>query len=1052
MLTNTCITAIQRISQANTKPELVQVMKHGIEESVKLIKCRSVLDIMTRLHRNKVGTAEVESLSERMCAKVGGSRARTLVNTVMKWKVSSARKELDKQRYQNTKVWRGIKPVLQKAGPGVLQAYQRVWSREKDELQKQERKRVTKKVRFLCNKHKPKSRVYTVIHGVDVTDKVLPSQEFDSSPQAYGGCTTNSEETSLLSLPPKFTVFEKVDTFEVETQVEKALAKLRWDIQSGASSESDGNVNGEIQEHQSVYNTNTKGFNFVKMRATDLPFNKNVHLPKPVDEQYEIAMQELKNRVVKTTAEFSAGDGASTRNLSGSNLRGDEQAGLKSICSRFKDGSEVVMQTDKSSRFSIDTSLNYKEACKPHYEADKVISVEECDKTERLLSAHAVMWTRILNAGVDVGQHARIKKNMFNKDSPAPPLYGLRKDHKTLPVGEELKGPPVRPVCGAKLSPNSKLSHILCTLLDPVWKSPENSTCCMSTEEMVAEICRANDLKQDGQKPIVGSADVKALYPSLELEFTIDIVCEEFRKSQIYVENVDSKELGLYIALNTTRSRQEEIGIEAFCPERRNHTGRAPTITGSGVAEKPVDRYSPWIMPSVEPTDIQIKEMFVEALRISIGAVMFNHTYVFDSTRRKQVGGGAIGLELTGTIAQVFMMWWDRECLSRLHANGIVPNLYKRYVDDVNVVIDPPLQDNEDVDINEERDARTMKMFKDIGDTIHRSIKLEVDYPTNHEDGKVPILDLKIWVNDEGVVLYEHYMKPISSRFTVHERSAITMSTKRQILTQDALRVLLNCSESLPWLERIKHLQQYENRMQYSGYKPKMRYEVIDSAVKAYRKIQKEASDGVRPMYRLRSWNYVEREKKKREKRANWYRKGGYQSVLFIPATPGSVLKKKCEAEIRNSMFKIRVVEKAGRSLKDMVQKSDPFRGKQCQRTDCPACYGSGKGRCDQSGITYEVCCKGCGEKYIGQTARTMYTRGREHVSSLAGRRGPLWQHCVDKHESAVQEFEFNKRGSYGFDSMMRQISEAVMIENEKPSMNHKEEWNYVHLPRVDVV
>ena len=56
-------------------------------------------------------------------------------------------------------------------------------------------------------------------------------------------------------------------------------------------------------------------------------------------------------------------------------------------------------------------------------------------------------------------------------------------------------------------------------------------------------------------------------------------------------------------------------------------------------------------MSTVEPTSIQRKTMFVEALRISIGAVMFNHTYIFDNIRRKQVSGVAIGLELPGTIA-----------------------------------------------------------------------------------------------------------------------------------------------------------------------------------------------------------------------------------------------------------------------------------------------------------------------------------------------------------------------------------------------------------------
>ena len=205
-------------------------------------------------------------------------------------------------------------------------------------------------------------------------------------------------------------------------------------------------------------------------------------------------------------------------------------------------------------------------------------------------------------------------------------------------------------------------------------------------------------------------------------------------------------------------------------------------------------------------------------------------------------------------------------------------------------------------------------------------------------------------------------------------------------------------------------------------------------------------------MYRERKWNYEEREKKKRDKHDNWYRRGGCQSVLFIPATPDSTLKKRCEAEIRNSAFNIRVVEKAGRSLKDRLQRSDPFRSKKCNREDCPVCYMSGKGRCDQIGITYEIICRQCGDKYIGQTSKNAYVRGREHLSSLENHRGPLWQHCLEKHGSVKQTFQVNKTGSYGNDCMMRQIAESVRIENEKPAMNSKDEWNFVYIPRATAI
>ena len=84
-----------------------------------------------------------------------------------------------------------------------------------------------------------------------------------------------------------------------------------------------------------------------------------------------------------------------------------------------------------------------------------------------------------------------------------------------------------------------------------------------------------------------------------------------------------------------------------------------------------------------------------------------------------------------------------------------------------------------------------------------------------------------MWINEHGKIVYEHYVKPVSSKYTVHERSAMAKKTKRQILTQDALRILLNCSRRLPWATKVRHLEGYSARMQLSGYEVKFRREVL---------------------------------------------------------------------------------------------------------------------------------------------------------------------------------------------------------------------------------
>ena len=74
-------------------------------------------------------------------------------------------------------------------------------------------------------------------------------------------------------------------------------------------------------------------------------------------------------------------------------------------------------------------------------------------------------------------------------------------------------------------------------------------------------------------------------------------------------------------------------------------------------------------------------------------------------------------------------------------------------------------------------------------------------------------------------------------------------------------------------------------RMQYSGYSKGFRYEIVQSALHAYKKIQKLDRTGVKPMYTPKEWRQNERRKEKEEKRGSWYKKDNYSSVIFVPAT-----------------------------------------------------------------------------------------------------------------------------------------------------------------------
>ena len=192
-----------------------------------------------------------------------------------------------------------------------------------------------------------------------------------------------------------------------------------------------------------------------------------------------------------------------------------------------------------------------------------------------------------------------------------------------------------------------------------------------------------------------------------------------------------------------------------------------------------------------------------------------------------------------------------------------------------------------------------------------------------------------------------------------------------------------------------------------------------------------------------------------------WFRKDGEATVLFVPPTPNSSLARALREITKNSDVKMRIVERGGTSIKRKLQRSNPFRPENCEREDCLVCQTGGKGNCETEGVTYSIECLECGAdkregEYRGHTSQNTYTRGRKHLQDLDQKLdgSVLWKHALRKHNGSVPDYRMNVTGVYGQDTMIRQISEAVRI-NEKGManlMNDKTEWQLNHVPRVATV
>ena len=137
-----------------------------------------------------------------------------------------------------------------------------------------------------------------------------------------------------------------------------------------------------------------------------------------------------------------------------------------------------------------------------------------------------------------------------------------------------------------------KLSYFISRILKEV--TDDEPTVCDSTEDMLAAVKNANDSGRIGPNTVVGSLDVKALYPSLDLEFTIEKVTEEFYSSKVKIEGVDYEELGLYLSLHRDERFLSDKGILNYCPRRRSRYGAPPKITTSGINVNKEERFKAW--------------------------------------------------------------------------------------------------------------------------------------------------------------------------------------------------------------------------------------------------------------------------------------------------------------------------------------------------------------------------------------------------------------------------------------------------------------------------
>ena len=185
----------------------------------------------------------------------------------------------------------------------------------------------------------------------------------------------------------------------------------------------------------------------------------------------------------------------------------------------------------------------------------------------------------------------------------------------------------------------------------------DHGTECRSTEEMIAAFEDVHS-KNGLSNLVVGSMDIKALYPSLLTDETAAAIREEFENTDIKIEGVNWAEAGKLLTICLEKREIERLGLEELVCKKKKEgkRGRKIWITTAEVMgklykeEENQDVNSLFDPPMRLPTPDEEK-VFRKILEIVIVAAMKRHVYQFSGNTRKQEDGGPIRLSGSITVS-----------------------------------------------------------------------------------------------------------------------------------------------------------------------------------------------------------------------------------------------------------------------------------------------------------------------------------------------------------------------------------------------------------------
>ena len=304
------------------------------------------------------------------------------------------------------------------------------------------------------------------------------------------------------------------------------------------------------------------------------------------------------------------------------------------------------------------------------------------------------------------------------------------------------------------------------------------------------------------------------------------------------------------------------------------------------------------------------------------------------------------------------------------------------------------------------------------------SINPDVQFTTETADEfpekRLHTLDTDVWL-ENGKIRHSYYQKSMKTPYVIMQKSAMSGQQKYSILSNELIRRLSNVDPDIDQAEKLEIIEKFIREMKTSGYERQSTREAVVSGIKGHKtKMEKKIAKGG-TFYKSGQETLPDRIKKKLLESTTWFReeeedkdgrdqqeytsdiwegnngvkrrktrrfgggnnskktKGGpskIKAVVFVPYTTNSLLAKRMrEEEIvleKMTGYRLKVVERGGTKLEDILVKKNMWEGEECGRQKCLLCRTKSreekpsKKSCTKRNSVYRTWCNTCYERDRG--------------------------------------------------------------------------------------